>query len=333
MSTSRTVYCIQCDKKIEYTVKSQKRDMSVRGVNFSYVEQVAYCPICGEEVYAPAVNDHNVWASENAYRKAARLITVEEIQQILKKYDIGAEPLAKLLGFGEVTITRYIAGRVPSKSHSDLLLEVLSSYKAMEKYLKENGDRITPVAYDKCQRSIDRLSELYGRNKIQLITRYILSRAVEITPLALQKLLYYSQAFYYALYRTVLFPDRCQAWVHGPVYPDIYYLYREFGYNPIEKSLPEVESDFSELTVKELRFLDTIVDVFGMYSGQILSEITHREKPWIEARGDLPAIDRSVAEINQNTVNAYFDQVVEKYQIINPGDISRYCAAMIDTIG
>lgn len=332
MSTSRTVYCLQCDKKIEYTVKSQQRNMTVRGVDFSYVEQVAYCPICGEEVYAPDVNDHNVWASENAYRKAAQLITVEEIQQILRKYNIGAEPLAKLLGFGEVTIHRYMTGRVPSKSHSDLLLEVLSSYKAMEKHLKENGDQISPITYKKCQAAIDCLSELYGRNKIQLVTRYILSRAVEITPLALQKLLYYSQAFYYALYRTVLFPDHCQAWARGPVYPEIYYLYKEFGYNPIEKSLPEVESDFSELTVKELGFLDAIVDVFGMYSGQILSEITHREQPWIEARGDLSINDRSVTEISQETINTYFEQVVDNYQIINPSDIARYCSAMIATI-
>lgn len=74
MDKSKTVYCIQCGKKIEYTVKSQKKDMSVRGVNFSYVEQVAYCPICGEEVYAPAVNDHNVAVSKSAYNRATQSV-------------------------------------------------------------------------------------------------------------------------------------------------------------------------------------------------------------------------------------------------------------------
>ena len=181
------------------------------------------------------------------------------------------------MGFGEVTINRYIGGQLPSKDHSARLLEVLSSHKVMEKCLEANRDLITPVAYSKCREAINQLSVLYGQNKIELVARYILNKAEEITPLALQKLLYFAQAFFIALYREPLFLDDCQAWAHGPVYPDIYYKYKDFGYNPIEKALPEDESNFSELTTRELHFLDSIVDIFGIYSGQVLSKITHNE--------------------------------------------------------
>ena len=329
MSTNNTIYCINCDKKNTYCVKSQRVDIKIRGIAFSYVEQAAYCSECGEEVYVPEINDLNVVAREEAYRQAAHLITIEEINQLLKKYNIGAGPLAKLMGFGEVTINRYIGGQLPSKEHSSLLLEVLASHEAMEKRLEQNKTLITQVAYTKCREAIDQLSALYGTKKIELVARYMLNKAVEITPLALQKLLYFAQAFFDALYNEPLFLDDCQAWALGPVYPDIYYRYRDFGYDPIEKTLPEEDSNFSELTTKELNFLDAIVEIFGMYSGQVLSKITHNEQPWIEARGSLLPSDCSVTVINRNTINSYFKQIVEKYQIINPCDIVSYCSDMV----
>lgn len=330
---TNTVYCINCDEKTTYTVKCERVEMAVRGISFSYVEHTAYCSVCGEELYVPEINDLNVVSREEAYRKAAHLITIPEIEQILKKYNIGAGPLAKVMGYGEVTINRYIGGQLPSREHSAQLLEVLSSHKIMEKRLEENKGLIKPIAYSKCRQAIDQLGVLYGQKRIEVVTRYMLAKAVEITPLALQKLLYFAQAFFKALYNETLFLDDCQAWAHGPVYPDIYFQYKDFGYNPIEKSLPEEESDFSELTTRELNFLDAIVDVFGRYSGPVLGEITHNEQPWIEARGSLLPHDRSVTVISRDTIDAYFKRVVEKYQIINPCDMMRYCSDMVAQLG
>lgn len=331
MSTD-TVYCINCDNETTYIVKYQRVEMTVRGTTFNYIEQSAFCSVCGEEIYVPEINDINVMSREEAYRKAARLITIPEIEQIQKKYDIGAGPLARIMGYGEVTVSRYLSGQLPSRDHSAQLLEVLSSHKIMEKRLEENKGLITPVAYSKCRKAIDQLSVLYGQRRIEVVARYMLTRAVEITPLALQKLLYYAQAFFKALYNRELFLDACQAWAHGPVYPDIYYQYKDFGYNPIDKALPEGEKDFSELTTRELYFLDSIVDIFGMYSGRVLREITHNEQPWIEARGPLSPRDRSVTIINRSTIDAYFKSVVEKYQIINPCDMTRYCSDMVSKL-
>lgn len=43
-----------------------------------------------------------------------------------------------------------------------------------------------------------------------------------------QKILYYAQGFYKAFFGKFLFEDDCQAWVHGPVYVNIYEKYKEF---------------------------------------------------------------------------------------------------------
>ncbi len=328
MANKQTAFCIACGCEQPYTVSSSRVTITVNGLTFSYVEKQAYCSECGEAVYVPEINDENVISREDGYRKAAKLITIEEINEILEKYKIGAGPLARLLGFGDVTVNRYLAGQLPSRSHSDLLLKVLTSYRAMDEYLEAGKEKITGVAYEKCRAAIDELSDLYGTKKIELVTRYILVKACDITPLALQKLLYYAQAFFRAIFGEDLFPDDCQAWAYGPVYPDIYYKYQPYGYNPIERPVAELGTDFTDLTTKEIAMLDAVIDSFGMYSGYTLRDITHKERPWLEARGNLLPSDRSTTIISRDAINEYFCGVVQKYHIVNPCDIEKYCDAI-----
>ena len=170
---------------------------------------------------------------------------------------------------------------------------------------------------------------LYGGDKIDAVARYILNKSSnDITPMALQKLLYYAQSFFRVLFGEELFFDNCQAWVHGPVYPKVYYKYREFGYDPIDKPFRYFEEDLFELTEREVAFLNSIIDAFGCFSGNILSSITHNELPWIEARGNLKTNDRGSTEISKEIMNTYFEKVVTDYQIVTPRDIKKYSQAM-----
>ena len=323
-----TAFCIECGEVREYHILSQRVELEVRGIRFSYVELIAVCEDCEEELYVPEINDANVEERESAYRKAAGLITVRELQDILNKYEIGAGPLAKLMGFGEITINRYMAGKLPSKKHSDQLLMLLASHKEMEKRLEENKDQLSKVAYKKCRDAIDALNMLYDAEKIDVVARYFLRNSCDITPMALQKLLYYAQSFYMAIFHTPLFGDRCQAWAFGPVYPDVYYRYREYGADPNGMPLQDQEEDNVRLTIQEKEFLDAIICAFGCYSGKILSRITHAEKPWILARGNLAPGDRSVTELDPMAINDYFSEIVEKYHIVSPCDIKRYSDEM-----
>ena len=328
MNNTSTAFCLKCGCKRAFKKITARAEAKVREIEFSFVETIAICSGCGEEVYVPEVNDENVQAREDAYRKAAGLITLEEIQQVMNKYNIGAGPLAQVMGFGEITINRYLNGQLPSKNNSDQLLEVLASHKKMEEKLEENKASLSEVAYRKCREAIDHYNELYGARKIEVVTRYLLCKVCDITPLALQKMLYYAQAFYFALFGEELFLDACQAWAHGPVYPDVYYKYKSYGYNPIEQPLLGTCDDFVELTTKEIEFLDAIISAFGCYSGPILKKMTHNEKPWRETRGNLLPNDRSISEISKDIIHDYFSLVVEKYNIMNPCDISNYSEAM-----
>ena len=332
MHSSPTAFCVECGRKKPYSVTSTRETLTIRGVSFQYVERQARCQDCGEVGYVPEINDANVKSREDAYRKAAGLITISEINEILDKYNIGAGPLAKLLGLGDVTINRYLSGQLPSKKNSDLLLKIRSSHKAMEEYLEEGKGKISSAAYRKCRLKIDALNQLCSNNKIEVVTRYLLCKAGDVTPLALQKLLYFAQAFYNAIFGNELFLDDCQAWAYGPVYPEVYYKYQPYGYDPITKPTDAFCNDFSSLTAREIDFLDAIIDSFGDCSGTVLSNITHHELPWLEARGALLPKERSDTIIKRDTINKYFHEVIEKYEIVNPCDISKYCSAMREQV-
>ena len=326
MKRRMTAFCIACDEEVEYTVFAERVETVIRGVKISYVEVAAKCPVCGEEIYVPEINDANVQSREDAYRKAMHLITAAEVREILEKYHIGAGPLANILGVGEVTINRYLLGQLPSREISEKLYTIRADRKLMRELLENGKERITATAYARCKDALDELDELIGTSRIELVTRYLLSRNFDVTPLALQKLLYYAQAFFHALFRKDLFADDCQAWSYGPVYPEIYYRYKSYRNEPI----PSEEMDgLDELTAEEKSFLDEIIRIFGYFSGTTLSNITHVEKPWLKARGNLRPEDRCTNVIDRESINEYFDNVVKNYNIIVPNDMEKYCKAML----
>ena len=326
MERRMTAFCIGCDEEVEYTVFAERVETVVRGVKINYVEVAAKCPICGEEIYSPEINDANVQSREDAYRKAMHLITDTEIREILDRYHIGAGPLANIIGVGEVTINRYLLGQLPSREISEKLYTIKADRKLMRELLENGKEKITDIAYARCKEALDELDEMIGKSRIELVTRYLLSRNFDVTPLALQKLLYYAQAFYHALFKKDLFTDDCQAWSYGPVYPEIYSRYKSYRNEPIP---PEEMGGLDELSAEEKSFLDDIIRVFGYFSGTTLSNITHSEKPWLKARGNLRPEDRCTNIIDRESINEYFDRVVKDHVIIVPKDMEKYCKAVL----
>lgn len=117
------------------------------------------------------------------------------------------------------------------------------------------------------------------------VARYFLAKSDEdvgdgISNLKLQKLVYYAQAYHLALYGEPLFRDRIEAWEHGPVVPELYHAYKEYGAGNIPA--PH-DFDAAEYHDETADLLDEVYDVFGQYSAWKLRNMTHEERPWIEA--------------------------------------------------
>jgi uncharacterized phage-associated protein len=133
-----------------------------------------------------------------------------------------------------------------------------------------------------------------------------------ITHLKLQKLCYYAQAWHLVFEDRPLFNAEFQAWTHGPVCPELYQEYREYGYNPIPAA---DDFDPTEIfTQEQLELLDEIWDTYGRYDGKYLEDLTHEELPWIEARAGIPEGMRCNNGISEETMKRYYKEKLEKAQ-------------------
>ena len=319
-------FCEECNNLVEYEIKEINDKTEIKGKKYNYKRVVGNCKKCGEEISSNDINDENLIRIDKAYRNEEKIITTEEINKILSKYKIGKKPLSKLLGWGEVTLIRYLNGDVPSKFYSDQLYKILNDERYMNKILEENRDSITERAYNNVKSAIMKLRETTIKfsieSEIEVIAEYIIAIGKEISPLALQKILYYAQGFYKAFFGKFLFEDDCQAWVHGPVYVNIYEKYRDFKSANISI---DIDYDIEDIIADEKReILDVIIKYFGYYNGKALEKMSHYETPWINARKCLLPTENSNNIINKEDIKEYFEKVKNKYDMLNILDIKKY---------
>lgn len=318
------VFCEECRSDVEYSLESAIMTGNLKGVSYEYTGEKAICSICGSEVYVAEVEDKNLKALYDVYRQKNGIISLEQILEITQKYNIGKRPLSLLLGWGEMTFSRYCNGDMPTKQYADILKKIYDDPEYYKNLLEENKDKLkSSLAYEKSMRTVQELlgEDTKTESKLDLIIRYLLYRCEDITPLALQKALYYVQGFYYAFEERFLFGEDCEAWVHGPVYRNVYNRYSSYHFDPIESV---DEFDESVFTTVEKTILDSVVKNFCCYSGKILEAFTHMEKPWLNTRKGLSVYAHSDRIIDKELIGEYFKAVKEKHDMLTPGDIESY---------
>ena len=209
---TRTDFCTNCRKETEYTL--QKRDIKkvIRDVEYTFSITVEVCDECKEEMSIPGLIDKNVQEIDEQYRAYENIVSIEDIERLMKIYKIGKAPLSLALGFGEVTITRYLLGQIPSKDYSDIMKKALSSPFFMKKKLDENKEKIASTAYNKAYAAATQLELFFSASdKMLSVIAYLFESLGEITPLMLQKLLYFIQGVSYAVNKKPMFYENCQA--------------------------------------------------------------------------------------------------------------------------
>lgn len=126
-------------------------------------------------------------------------------------------------------------------------------------------------------------------------------RGEVLTNLKLQKLLYYAQAWYLALYDKPLFNEDFEAWVHGPVLPSQYQRFKTYTWQPITHTIEK-----PELPAKIAAHLDQILSVFGTETAIALEAMAHSESPWRDARDGLPPGQPSAALISKEAMKSFY---------------------------
>jgi uncharacterized phage-associated protein len=134
---------------------------------------------------------------------------------------------------------------------------------------------------------------------------YSQNHRYSITPLKLQKLLYYAQAWHLVFQDQPLFGESIEAWIHGPVIPVVYQRYKQYGY----KVIPELRQT-DVLSLADQETLNLVCQNYGPQDAKVLEHLTHSEFPWLEARTGIGQNQSCNRKISLESMGKYYKQFV-----------------------
>lgn len=130
-----------------------------------------------------------------------------------------------------------------------------------------------------------------------------------LTHLHVHKLLYYVQGWSLAIRGVQVFSDPIVAWKHGPVVCELYGQLKSYGDSPI--------TDFNLLEADGIdgndRFMIASVwERYKNFSAMFLRSMTHRERPWLNARQGIPPDVNKNVEITCDSMKEFFTMQLDK---------------------
>lgn len=153
------------------------------------------------------------------------------------------------------------------------------------------------------------------------VCRYVINYSNEhdygISNLKLQKVLYFIQAYFLTNKKDQIpcFDEKIEAWDFGPVVPEAYHEYKQYGSGDI----PTVESyilfdkddiwnfervgfDDNIILDEDKELIDKVIDKFSKYSATDLVSLTHKQSPWMDAY-----VPYQNNEITTEAIREYFN--------------------------
>ncbi|MDD3803175.1 MAG: type II toxin-antitoxin system MqsA family antitoxin [bacterium] len=83
------------------------------------MNEVLFCKKCNSEMSNEEYDSRSLERAFAEYRKRHNILSPAEIKSIREKYKVSQKDFALILGFGEITITRYENGMIPDKPYSE----------------------------------------------------------------------------------------------------------------------------------------------------------------------------------------------------------------------
>lgn len=246
-----------------------------------------------------------------SYINKDEVISAEEIKMILDRYRIGKKPLAKLLGWGETTIIRYMDGDIPTSEYSNKLQMIMNYPEYYYNLLLERKDCLTNIAYRKSKQAV---INYIMSSKISAVAYYIINLCdADISPKYLQYILYYAQIFSLAMYDSELFPEECLVNNEYVPYKRLYNQMKHTGIHTLEIS-------GNYLTQKERELIKNVYESISWYGPRALKAVGVYDKSNMKISRD----QYNNRIISKENLKNYYRELFREYNITSVRDISKY---------
>lgn len=155
--------CPICDKVHEVEERRRQTVITIKGEEVTYEERFYYCAYAEEEeaeFESARMSNENLLNARNAYRRKQGLLTSEDIVAIRESYGLSQVDLARLLGWGEATISRYESKAIQEEVY-DVMLRLIRDNPLMAlEFLKKNEMKFTDAkAKELRARMIEKIEE------------------------------------------------------------------------------------------------------------------------------------------------------------------------------
>lgn len=134
---------------------------------------------------------------------------------------------------------------------------------------------------------------------------YILQQCGAMSAMKLQKLVYYCQAWALVWDDEPIFNENIEAWINGPVVPALYQKHKG-----IFKIIPHsLGGNPDALTPEQKETVNSVCNAYSSLNAQQLSDLTHSEAPFINARKGLALNERGHNTISLADMSEYYSNL------------------------
>lgn len=316
--------CPLCDRVHEIEERSRQTATIIKGEEVTYEERFYYCGNADEdenEFVSGALGNENLHRARNAYRVAHGLLTSEEIVAIRESYGLSQVDLARLLGWGEATISRYESKAIQDEVYDTMLRMIRDNPLQTLEFLKKNQDKFSRAKREEIQQRITEKLDSYGKefltrqaiegdyasysepsdsngftmldiDKLEVVISYFAEAVSNLFKVKLMKMLWYADALFYKRYGKAMTGLVYRHEAMGALPVSHYRLMNLENVNVREEMsgnydtmlhvYPWKDADYSIISPEEKEVLDRVIDRFRTCKARDIIEYMHEERAYRE---------------------------------------------------
>lgn len=316
--------CPLCDRAHEIEERIRTSTITIKGEEVTYTERFYFCSNADEsenEFSTGSMTNENLLNARNAYRIKMGLLTSYEIVAIRENYGLSQVDLARLLGWGEATVSRYESKAIQDEAYDTMLRLIKDNPLQALEFLKKNSNKFSDTKRTEIRTKIIEKLDSYGKefltrqtfegeyaafdvpsdlngykildiDKIEAIVSYFAEHVSNLFKVKLMKMLWYSDVLSFIKNGTSL---TGLVYTHEPMgaLPIGHYslmnlenltVQEEVGYNydSMLHIYPTFGIDYTTLKNEEIEILDKVITKFKNYKTKEIIDYMHEETAYIE---------------------------------------------------
>lgn len=318
--------CPLCEKYHEVEERKRLATITIKDEEVTYEENYYFCENAKEEeneFEIPSMTNENLLRARNAHRRKRNLLTSDEIVAIRENYGLSQVDLARLLGWGEATISRYESKAIQDEAYDTMLRLIRDNPLQALEFLRKNAEKFSTSKHQEIRRKIIEKLDSYGKefltrqtfageyadydtpsaangyivldiDKIEAVISYFAERVSNLFKVKLVKMLWFADAL---CFKNSGHAMTGLVYCHEPMgaLPIGHYSLMNleklniqeemsYNYNSMLHIYPAQDADDTILDVEEKKILDQVVRKFRDYRAAEIVEYMHQEKAYIDTK-------------------------------------------------